>query len=215
MAAEGVLSAMEWQCEFSADNWNPEEWFNVKSPRWAHFGSWEQLDGRITNQVPDDATAEEMLGPRAPETYSSMLWKQLLKGPVTISSRMAFADRMAPLLVISPSPEKNQDGIPEYREHWEIVLFDEGLNVWHHQYQDGKPSWHLAAYARGKFRPDTVYDLQLQIIPRGDRQEMRVRCQDIEFGFSTTALPEEFLAGITGCEGINYFYDFRVQAPEQ
>lgn len=202
--------AAERQFDFSAGKWDRNEWTRVKSPRWAHFGDWTQEKKRIVNQVPADASPEEMLGSRAGETYSSMIWNRKISGNATISSRMEFADRMAPLIVLAAPPEICKDGVHEYREHWEILLFDEGINVWHHQYRNGRPRWSLAGYMKKTLKPHTVYDLQVQIIRRGALSEMRVKCDGGEFGFELANLPEEFYAGITGCEGVNYFYDFRV-----
>lgn len=204
------IAAGEWRCEFSAGRWNQEEWTRVKSARWAHVGGWTQEKERIVNQVPADATPAELLSSRAGETYSSMIWNRKISGNATISSRMEFADRMAPLIVLAAPPEICQDGVHEYREHWEILLFDEGINVWHHQYRNGRPRWSLAGYMKKTLKPHTVYDLQVQIIRRGALSEIRVKCDGGEFGFELANLPEEFYAGITGCEGVNYFYDFRV-----
>lgn len=205
-----IIMAAEWQYTFAADKWNKNDWFNVKSPRWTHFGGWVQEKERIVNKVPADATPEEMLGSRAPETYSSMLWNRKLSGNVTISSRMEFTDQMAPLIVLAAPPEINKDGIPEYREHWEIVLFNEGINVWHHQYRNSKPGWTLDGYMKKTLKPHTIYDLQVQVVQHDTLNELRVKCDGSEFGFVLANLPKEFHAGITGCEGINYFYDFRV-----
>ncbi len=207
------VAGVEWQCGFARGKWNPSEWRRLKSARWTHAGGWVQQDRCIANEVPADATPEDMLERRAPETYSSMLWQQQLTGPVTVASRMEFTDRMAPLIVFAADPEPAAAGIPEYREHWEIVLFDEGINVWHHQRdENNRPVFYLQAFLRGRFAPGVIHDLQVPLTPRGERGEMRVRCGDYEFGFESAALPLDFFAGITGCEGVNYFYDFRVAA---
>lgn len=209
-----AAAAADWYCEFAAGKWNRADWLSVKSPRWSHFGGWIQEDGRIANQVPADATPAEMLDKRAAETYSSMIWNHKICGAATISSRMEFTDRMAPLIVLAAPPAITAEGVPEYREHWEIVLFDEGINVWHHKYSDGKPYWSLTAYLKRRFEPKTVYDLQVQIIPAGEVRKLIIKCDGSEFGFESASLPEMFFAGITGCEGINHFYDFRVNTAD-
>ena len=56
--------------------------------------------------------------------------------------------------------------------------------------------------------------LQVQIIPAGEVRKLIIKCDGSEFGFESASLPEMFFAGITGCEGINYFYDFRVNTAD-
>ncbi|MCQ2397337.1 MAG: hypothetical protein MJ106_06550, partial [Lentisphaeria bacterium] len=110
----------------------------------------------------------------------------------------------------------NDDGYPEYREHWEIVLFNKGLNVWHHMYSDGKPSWEKIASdanyrAPDRFKAGQKYELTVKIFhdevgyPWGT-----VTCDDSVIRFPLNDFPEEVLAGITACEGENRFYDFKI-----
>ena len=52
---------------------------------------------------------------------------------------MSFDHLMVPLIVIAPELGKSEDGkYPELRDHYEIVLFYQGINIWHHRYKDGK-----------------------------------------------------------------------------
>lgn len=144
----------------------------------------------------------------APQTYASMLLTHKVGGKVDISSTMSFDYRMAPLIVIADDLGKSKDGSLEYRRHTEVVLYDEGLNVWQHHYTDGKPSFTKLAWAKLKFVPKHKYDLRISL--RG--KEMTITVDGHELGCTNVDLPDSFYVGITGCEGINRFYDFAVHA---
>ncbi len=206
--AEPVAAATtSWQ--FTPTGWNPADFILVKSPRWAHLGQWVQQADHLANAVPAGATGEEMEGKRAPETYTSMVWRQKVTGNVRLATTLAFTWRMAPLLVLAPELGRDAAGRPEYREHFEVCVFNEGVNVWHHRYADGRPSWHLAAYSRFPLKADTRYRLEVEL--KGQR--LIVRIDGHEFGYQDESLPTSRYVGLTGCEGLNRFYDFSVTTP--
>jgi hypothetical protein len=39
-------------------------------------------------------------------------------------------------------------GRPEYREHFEVCIYNEGVNIWRHSFEEGKPSWVKGAVRR-------------------------------------------------------------------
>ena len=50
---------------------------------------WLQQEDHVSNRVPVDAMAKEMLGPRGGETYSSMLVADLLGGDMRVRTSAA------------------------------------------------------------------------------------------------------------------------------
>ncbi len=202
-----------FEASFAKGAWNPHQWTIVKSPRWPHVGRWVQTDDHIRNQTPEEATANDPLGPRVREAYTSMVLNRKFRESVSIRAVMSFDDRMAPLIVLAPSLGEDEDGRPEYREHFEIVFWDKGVNVWHHQYEDGKPSWKLAAYGRFKLKAKTRYEVMVNYARKDKGKTLSVLVDGHEFGFRDDSLPDEFHVGLTGCEGINRFYDIAVTKP--
>ena len=198
------------QVSFAEGSWDASQWTQVKSARWDNRGGWLQRDGHIENTTPQNASPAAMEGIRAPETYSSMVWNASVGGNFTVVSTMEFDYQMAPLIVLAGPLGAAADGFPEFREHWEVVLWNEGINVWHHQFADGKPIWHLAASMKHPFEAKTRYRLEVAVkrLPQG--AEIAVTCGDASFTYMEHELPETVLAGITGCEGINRFYDFKI-----
>ncbi len=206
LSTAGAGSAPLMSCTFDRKGWDPEHWVLVKSPRGDHFGTWVQKDGHIENAVPADATAKELLGKRASETYTSMVWKDKVRGEVTIRVTLAFVQRMAPLIVLAPTLGRDAKGRPEYREHLQVVLYDKGVNVWHHFYENDRPSHKRAAYARFPLKADTPYVLEV----KKRRKNLQISVAGHTFGYRDESLPDEFYVGITGCEGVNKFYKMEV-----
>ena len=190
-------------CHFKRGAWDPNQWWMVQSPRWNYQGRWAQEDDHIRNQAPEDL---EEIGSHAPQAYTSMVYNQPLTGAFAARATLSFDLRMAPSIVLAAPPEHNSQNGREYRHHFEIVFFDQGINLWHHQYIDGQPSWILAAYWRLTLAPKTRY------APRVIRQKnaLDITLEGREFGCFLPALPDVLYAGVTACEGINRFYSFEL-----
>jgi len=206
----GISAGYAREISFARDAWKSSEWTFVKSPRWTHKGGWEQHDDHISNAVPADASPADLLGKRVAETYTSMIWNRPVKGDFEISSTMLFTGSMAPLLVLAGPLGTSADHCPEYREHWEVVLWDQGINIWHHNYQQGKPFWHLAAALKHPFQPNRKYALKLHVQRTRYGAKMTVECDGATLIYTEHDLPEILHVGLTGCEGLNRFYSFGV-----
>ena len=209
----GIASAAEplHRSVFARNGWTPGDWILVKSPRWPHRGTWLQEDTHIRNATPVDATTQELHGSRAGETYTSMVLEKTFASSVVITAKLSFDNRMAPLIVLAPELGQDDKGHPEYREHIEIVFWDKGVNIWHHRYAAGTPSWKLAAYSRFRLESKTSYVVEVTYT-RDERGKMlAVRVNGHDFGYRDDALPDVFHVGLTGCEGINRFYDLTVE----
>lgn len=215
LSAGETVKPEEATCDFTfkIGGWRPLDWMLVKSPRWSNTGEIRQESDYIANVTPAGASEEDMLSRRAPETYASMLWKTRLSGSFTVSSTMAFDYRMAPLIVLTAKTGTDANGYPEYREHWEVVLWDEGINIWHHEFKAGRPVWHRAAMIQHKFLAGEKYDLKVQVTRRDRGAELKVTCGDACLAYIEHDLPESLMVGLTGCEGVNRFYDFKVTRP--
>ena len=90
------------------------------------------------------------------------------------------------------------------------MIYDKGVNVWHHYFKDGKPFWKKAAYCRFALKPNVRYDLNVTIKHTSKGKMMIVRVEAHELGYLDDSLPDAFHAGITGCEGLKKFYSFKI-----
>lgn len=187
---------MSFHIDFIPGRWDAEKFQTVRSPRWQLCSSWIQESDGITNQMPEDPADEGGM-------YISLLCKQPLQGDVRVETECSFVSRMAPLIVLS------RELLTEHREHLEIVMYDRGINLWHHLYHNSKPSWKLLAFQDHPLAAGEKYTLVTEVrnLPRGRFLYMGIG--DVEFGCRLPDdWPETFYAGITACEGSNKFYSF-------
>ena len=196
---------MSYYTQFTENGWNPEEWQIVRSPRWLDVSHWEQYSDYIANYVPADLKPEDMqMGrDRTGESYISMLLKTPVNGSSRISTVCAFDSRMAPLLVLS----KELGDV--HHEHLEVVLYDRGINLWHHFYIDGKPSWKLITCMDLDLKAGEKYTLTTDTLFTKAGKFLVMGCNGKTFGCRIADdWPETYYVGFTACEGINRFYDF-------
>ncbi len=204
---------------FGRGQWSQDDWTLVKSPRWDYIGDWIQRDDYIENVTPPDTPPDRLI-PR-PHAYVSMV----LKDPIStakgfeVSARMAFEYDQGPQIVLAHQLGADENGYPEYREHYEVVLWSQGINIWHHTYQDGKPAWALVAYARFPVERRTPYDVQVRIekprqsqggLTTGKMIVTSVNGKNL-FAYHEPSLPDELYVGIIGYASVNHFYNFQVK----
>ena len=199
-----------YESTFAENKWQSDMWQEYKSWRWQKCCGWLQRGDHIENATPTDATQEEMQGKRAGDAYSTLfLKKPLPTDKLTVTGEMEFDYRMAPGLIFTiGTPQKISDSRMELREHLEIILFDEGINVWHHYFVDGKQKYKLAGFLRVPFAPKTRYRITAEFDKYSYGQMLTVKVGEYRFGCVLPELPDTVQAGIVGCEGINRFYDF-------
>ena len=216
LALASQLAAFEFKADFSKGKWNPSDFVMVKGPRWTKVGSWLQENDHIVQNVPATATELDLYRRMHDEAYVAMCYGKKIKmdKKLVCSSTMSFDYRMAPLIVIAPELGVHApSGVPEFRAHWEIVLYDLGINVWRHMWQDNKPAWVKYSYLLAPYKPQTKYELKLTITATRKGQMLEVECEGRKFGCHLLGLGKEFYLGIIGCEGRNRFYDFKISAP--
>ena len=183
----------------------------AKSSRWSYAHGFVQESDHLVN--PSGAWSdEELYRDHVTEVYASMLLKRKLEGKCRIASTMSFDHLMAPLIVIAPEMGTSADGLhPEFRRHHEVVLYNEGINVWRYDWIDGKAKWTLAAFLRAPFEAKRNYELKVKVQAGRFYRRMTIECGSVKFGYENPEIPASFYAGVTGCEGRNRFYDFSVE----
>ncbi len=142
--------------------------------------------------------------------YVSIAHKEKQKSGVTVSTTCSFDKFGAPLITLSNTLEKDGEGRYIYGEHYEVVLYEGGCNIWHIV---KAPEGYAKKYVNTKCKAFefpladgekidmsvTVRDKSLKIVINGEKYEVEV-----------PRLEEEFFVGITACEGINRFYNVTI-----
>lgn len=212
MSAFASLAADEvYECDFKPREWSKDEFISVKSSRWPNINGFKQEKDHIVNICPADATKEEMLSKRCGETYAALLFKKPLKGDHEVKAEMSFDYRMAPAIVIAAKPGADKNGYPEFRTHFEVVLFDKGVNVWRHWFKDGKQVWKKVAEIKTDFYANRKYDMEVEVeFPLFGSPRMTVSVGKHKVSFRDAMIPREYYAGIIASEGVNRFYEFEI-----
>lgn len=209
-----VLGAEQYFTDFARKKWNKADWQIIKSPRWNYVGEFVQLNDCIANQTPN-LPDEEIFKKHVNKVYSCMALKKQFKGDCAIQCTMSFDHRMAPSILIASGFGKSSQGAMEQRDHFEIVLYDGGINIWHHYYKDGKPSWRKAAFIECKYEAKKQYKLKAIYRKTAKGKELSVICNNQRFGYMDDSLPDSYFVGIIGCEGRNRFYDFKINTDKK
>ena len=91
-----------------------------------------------------------------------------------------------------------------------MVAYEEGMNVWHidaYPERTERPvKTALIASARFKIEEGRKICISLKVCDNA----LIATVNGVEVKVEHPAVPEEFYAGITACEGINRFYDFSI-----
>jgi len=201
---------------FARGKWNSADFEYVKSWRWNFCNAFEQTDDGIVNLLAPEMSPLDVFKKRNAESYVAMLHKGTFPVGATVSSTMQWDYRMAPIIVLADTLGVSTNGVPELRNHWEVCLYDEGINVWYHFFENGKQKWYKAAdYLCPKdrlFKANVKHELIVKTQNYNGHTRMIVTCGDVTFAYVDDKLPKTFRAGIIGCEGRNWFYDFKVRA---
>jgi hypothetical protein len=206
-----------YETTFAKGKWNPKDWTMTKCSRFNYVGSWVQHDKFIANVVPKGATDKELQGKYAHRTYTVMTLNKKISGPCTITSTMEFDYRMAPGLIITLAPMAKIKGQQELRDHLEFILYDEGINMWHHFFENNKQRWRKNFYITDKTsfskkKPYTV-TMKLYNTKRGPFIEVKAG-KNVAGYYEPLLFKGEYQIAIVACEGLNRFYDFKVTIPE-
>ena len=73
-----------------------------------------------------------------------------------------------------------------------------------------KALWRRAAFVNVPFEANTKYTMEAKVQFTSKCPVLTVTCNGVKFGCMLPELKRGFYAGITGCEGINHFYDFKL-----
>lgn len=136
--------------------------------------------------------------------YISVVEKERVQLPVELEVECSFDAFGAPLIVFSENMTEKENGWKEYGEHYEVVLFESGINIWHitpkkegGQQVEGLCKARLP-FAAGEWTKLTVTLTKDGMLAKAGKLEAKVEC----------SLPEKMYVGFTACEGINHFRYF-------
>jgi len=181
------------QCTFTPGAWQPEAFDQVTSLRTDGRRPFMQEADAIVNDTP-----KKELNAHA---YCSLLCKEQLNAPAHIECVCAFERFGAPLIVFTDDLIQTDDGFPAYGHHFEVVAFEEGINIWD---LNGTAQPILAGKMRFPVKAGQFIELSVRVEPGS----LTVSLGGETETFAIPNLPASFRAGFTACEGVNRFYSF-------
>ena len=115
----------EVSVDFSRGKWDPSEWIVFKSLRFDYAHAFVQKDDHIENPCPEGVSDEDLYANHVTEVYASIVHPKRLEGStIEVSSTMSFDHLMAPLIVITPELDADDQGRPAFKKHIEVVLYN-------------------------------------------------------------------------------------------
>ncbi|HEY3297664.1 MAG TPA: hypothetical protein VGK34_03325 [Armatimonadota bacterium] len=206
-SAVAQTTATGYNTPFANGAWKLDDWLLLRNPYSSVIGKWVQKPDHIENAIPDGLTVDEAVKTRIEDLYVSMVLKNKIEGPATISTTTSFTPQYAPLIILANDLEEAKPGEFYPRKYLEIVIYDEGINFWQHWYEGGKERHFKAAWSNFKLKPNKKYKLTVKV--NGNMIEANVDGHTL--GWRSPDMPNSFYAGIVACEGLNKFYDFNIK----
>ena len=187
---------------FAKDAWDPAQWVLGKNPTVAALNHWVQRDTCIENATPVDPAKRSSLE----ETLTTMVYAKPFVGDCAVAATFRLGPGGAPGIVLAQDWAPDATGRPQYGEFYEAIIYERGINLWHHFAQDGKRTYELAAFYEFELKPDTAYKFTVR--RKGKTLEMEV--DGHKAGVLVRALADPLFLGLEGCEGVCQVTDFTV-----
>ena len=185
--------------DFTQDHWADRELVYAYSYRFEETPVFVQKEDCIENRENPGATyGFDNISLLTPQTYSAN---------TTITTRCAFQDLGAPLLVIAPWMEADARGIMRYGDYIEVVLWKNGVNVWRMWMENGEVTWKQLLGVDFPVSESEIHTLSVKL----GIDTLEITADDRKMLLAVEDLYPRFHVGLNACEGINRFYDFEVR----
>ena len=193
--------------DFSQSNWKEDDFLYAASVRVPYRLTFEQAASCIHNEHAEERGDEY--------AYVSMVLREKAHAPATLETECSFTSYGAPLLILADDLTTRPAGRIQYGRHIEVVGWEKGINVWELYPDPNSPKGqHTANLGRFEFPIEggTRFTLFTRVHPDGSltvgaREGTRTASFECPAHIAPT-----FYAGITACEGKNYFYNFSIHS---
>ena len=158
-----------------------------------------QEESSIRNAV--DAT------PREGFTNISLLTPEKYGVGVKLCASCSFEGTGCPEIILVEDVEQCDDNALRYGACFEVVLYQNGVNVWRHYADEHHHcSWHKRLGVEFPVDEHAIHQLSVEVGKDG----LFFSVDDRKTFLRTEDLPKSFHVGITLCEGVVRFYDLKI-----
>ena len=183
--------------EFKKGNWE-NELVHAYPFRFSETPEFLQGEDYIVNKA--DPTREDGFD------YVSLMDKQSYPVGTKISTVCSFEKYGAPLITISDELYIDENGNYKYQNYYEVVLWEEGINVWRLEYVDGEVKVDLVVGVNMSLEENKNHSVTVEVADKRLKIDINGKYIDL----MTPKLPENVYLGITACENINKFYSMTI-----
>lgn len=185
---------------FKKDAWQKDLFVVANSYRFQEVPDFEaEADAIVNRKSQTSITGYE---------NASLMLKEKQTGNVSVTIDCAFDAWGAPLIVIAEDLAPDKAGFWRYREYYEVVLYEEGVNVWRLCTDaNDEVTWKKMMSVDFPVSPVEKHTLTVDILE--DTLEITADGRKMSL-FLSDRFPTYYL-GIDACENINRFYRFAVE----
>lgn len=186
---------------FARGQWADSSLVHVYSYRFDDRPVFVQEDDCIRN-------SPKIANPAGPDDYDyiTLLTKEKYEAGVTIGAEFSFEDLGAPLLVLTDEIIEDH-GERRYGNYYEVVMYKDGINVWKLWMQeDRKVVWHKLMGVKFPVTQGERHTLRAKI----NRDTIEITADERSMMLRVADLPARFHVGLSGCEGMNRFYEMTI-----
>ncbi len=189
--------------DFSKNKWTTGELVYANSYRYTDEPEFSQLDDCIVNRVnPKTETGFDNI---------SLMTKEKFSGKTLIRTRCSFDKYGAPLIVVAQEMDEQEGKIPRYGNYFEVVIYENGINIWRMWCENKKVSWKKMMSVTFDVSAKEIHSLTVVVNEEGfevdaDGRKMTLYVPDMYSSYHV---------GIDACEDINRFYDFEVESVKE
>ena len=185
--------------QFAAGQWDESRLCYAYSRRFTETPRFLQEDTCIRN-----AKNEEF---RQGFDNVALLTPEPMAPGVTISTRCSFEHFGAPLILLAQAPEKDDNGALWIESYIEVVLYENGINVWEMYPDNGQVRWKKLMSVEFAVAAGEIHDLSVTV----DADRLHITAQGHKMSLYMPHMYPSFHAGICACEGVNRFYDLIIE----
>lgn len=184
--------------EFKEKSWNQEHFTYAYSYRFEETPKFVQKADCVENTK----------NPGAVYGFDNISFMSLEKfEPGTkLTTRCAFEDLGAPLLVIADQLTTDERGVVRYGDYLEVVLWKNGVNVWQMWMENGEVTWRQLMGVEFSVTENDIHTLSVLI----EKDALQITADENKMMLHIHDLYPSFHLGINACEGINRFYNLEI-----
>ena len=186
---------------FANGCWNTDDVTYAYSYRFEETPVFVQHDDCVENQQNSEA--------KYGFDNISLLSRKPYLPNTTISTRCSFEGEGAPLIVIADKLFVDQRGVVRYGDYIEVVLYQNGVNVWRMWMKDGKVTWKKLMSVEFPVTHGDLHELTTEI----SNDRLSITADGRKMSVLIEPMYSSFHLGINACEGINRFYEMTIEGP--